>query len=542
MAITLPVPSLCSKQGIAPPLYKGHENSSSPAYRIIVCVFRPDFLADIQDFTCGDEAKKLDFSGCYRTIGYSMSSSHPSAVPDTGVVTLWFSCNYGAILTTFALYRLLEQEGRHPVLLDQSPLIHIDHWYEEQSISRAFMRAHGLKCSEPLHCDADIQRLNEEVHTFIVGSDQVWRWQYTQAYGLLHFLDFVSGEKRKIAFSSSFGIDKEERPVDSARKAGYYLRSFDAVSVREKSGVEILKQHYDVEADWVPDPVLLCGTQCYEGILTDTTIPHKPYLLSYVLEPDTVIRHHIETIAAEKGLDVINLVDAQKDMEQQRERYHGIGHIEYGVTPEQWLAYIRGCAYFVTDSFHGVCFAHIYHRPFLCVAPQERGLTRFTSLLELTGLSRCLLPAEYSEEEWQAAMAPIHWEQVQMRLDAAIAQGRSWLHAALTSPRDKRTQDLAQAVYELVYAGDGAAERNRAAEADLRQRLHHYQTVRLPRELRLKMGLLRLFTFFPIPVIRGALRHRLQILTRLSRYLHHSPNKALRQAGDPPLCQARKSH
>lgn len=443
-------------------------------------------------------------------------SPHPA---DTGIFTLWYSCNYGAILTTFALYRLLEQEGLRPLLLDQAPLIRVPLWNHEGSISRAFMQRHGLQCSAPLQTDAGIQRLNEKLQTFIVGSDQVWRWQYTQPYGLLHFLDFVRGDKRKIAVSSSFGIDSEERPADSIRKAGYYLRSFDAVSVREKSGAELLRRHYGVEGEWILDPVFLCETKCYDELMPGTNIPREPYLLSYVLEPDEKIQHLIETIATERGLEVINMVDAQQDFETLRSRFGGIGNISQGVSPEQWVAYIRHCAFFVTDSFHGVCFAHLYHRPFLCVAPPERGLTRFTSLLELTGLQRCLLTPGFTEEERQTAMSTIHWEHVQNQLDTAITHGRSWLHTALATPRDKRTQDFAQAIHELVYAGNGASERHRDSAADLQRRITRYQTQRLPREIRIKMRILRLLAYCPIPSLRASFRRRLQTLSSLHQYL-----------------------
>lgn len=451
-----------------------------------------------------------------------MSAPAPHPV-NTGIFTLWFTSNYGAILTTFALYRLSEQEGLYPVLADQAPLAQYAKWCASQSLSRAFMQRHGLRCSSPLRNDTDIQQLNHELQTFIVGSDQVWRWQYTRPFGLMYFLDFVRGDKRKIAVSSSFGIDKEERPADSVRKAGYYLRSFDAVSVREKSGQELLSKYYGVEGAWILDPVFLCGTECYEELLKDTEVPQKPYLLSYVLEPDAAIRRHIETIAAQRGLDIINMVDAEGDFDTLSERFGGIGNIARGVSPEQWLANIQGCAYFVTDSFHGVCFALLYHRPFLCVAPPIRGLARFTSLLELTGLQRCLLAPDYTEEDWNAATAPIDWESVQAQLERAIHQGRAWLHRALTTPRREYTRGQAELVYELLYAGNGAKDRNLMLEVQVQQRLTHYRTRSLPRQLRLKKAVLRLLSYCPLPAFRSRCCSHLQALRKLSFYL--SQNK-----------------
>lgn len=448
-----------------------------------------------------------------------MSDTTP---PDTGIFTLWFSCNYGAILTTFALYRMLEQEGYKPLVLDQAPLTGNAKWQDATNVSRTFMARHGLRCGKPLQTDADLQQLNDELNTFIIGSDQVWRWRYTQSYGLLHFLDFVRGDKRKIAVSSSFGIDTEERPADMVRKASYYLQSFDAVSVREESGLQLLHEHYGVEGEWIQDPVFLCGTECYDELMQGTKIPQTPYLLSYVLEPDARIRNLIESIAAARGLEVINMVDAQKDFEQLRERFGGIGNIAQGVTPEQWVAYIRHCAYFVTDSFHGICFAHLYHRDFVCVAPHERGLTRFISLLKLTGLEHCLLSPDYAEAEWQAASAPIDWDAVQARIDAAIATGKNWLHRSLTAPRSERTKAQAELVYKLLYAGDGAKERHHDLEEELQQRINRYRTNTLPRQLLFQKALLRVLSYCPLPALRARYQRHLQALRRLARYLNTS--------------------
>lgn len=441
--------------------------------------------------------------------------------PDTGIFTLWFSCNYGAILTTYALYRLLEQEGYRTLVLDQAPLAGNAKWCEDTSISRTFMARHGLRLSPPLSSDEDFQHLNEQLQTFIIGSDQVWRWIYTQPYGLLHFLDFVRGDKRKITISSSFGIDREERPAGMVRKAGYYLRSFDAVSVREESGLELLRRHYGVEGEWVLDPVFLCGRECYDELLKDTIVPKKPYLLSYVLEPNDKIRRLIETVAAERGLEIINIVDAQGDFEKLRERLGGIGNIAQGVSPEQWVSYIRHCAYFVTDSFHGICFALLYHRDFVCVAPPLRGLTRFNSLLGLTGLERCLLPPNYTEEQHQKAMEPIAWADVQVKLNTACEKGKAWVHHALTAQRTEQVQTRAEMVYELLYAGDGTAERNLVLETRVQQYLSDYRTDILPKIILLKKLILQLLSYCPLSFVRKRCLNRLRMQQRLTAYLKH---------------------
>ena len=42
---------------------------------------------------------------------------------DTAVYSLWFGLNYGSILTACALYKTLEQYGKHPALLQKQPVL-----------------------------------------------------------------------------------------------------------------------------------------------------------------------------------------------------------------------------------------------------------------------------------------------------------------------------------------------------------------------------------------------------------------------------------
>lgn len=378
--------------------------------------------------------------------------------PDTGVATLWFSCNYGAILTTYALYRLLEEMGKRPELLDYAPLQGPARKGGRENISVSFMKRQGICCSRPLERDADFNALNDRLETFVIGSDQVWRWLYTKRYGYAYFLDYVRGEKRKVAFASSFGIDRDERPSESQAKARRYLQAFDAVSVRERSGVDILREHYGIDGEWVLDPVFLCGREAYETLTARQAREDEPYILSYVLEPKSGIHRHIAKLAQERGLKVVNIVDAQRDAAKWASCFER-GEVAADVTPERWLHYIRHCEFFVTDSFHGVCYALIYNRPFVCVAPPKRGLARFESILSTVGLQRCMLQPECGEAEWREALRPIDWETVNGTLDKERERSINWLHGALTAPRTAEREELGNLLHASLYAGSGAKDR-----------------------------------------------------------------------------------
>lgn len=420
-------------------------------------------------------------------------------------------------MTAYALYRLLEKQGLHPVLTDHAPFTRKAEYLAPHSLSRSFMARHGVAVTAPLATDADLAALNDTLNTFVLGSDQVWRWRYTQKEGSFFFLDFVRAEKRKIAVSSSIGIDKEERPAALQRKAKFYLQRFDAVSVRERSAVDVLKECYNVEADWILDPVFLHGPALFEELADGCPVPPQPYVLSYVLEPDAAIRRYIDTIAAERGLTVINMVDGQKDIEQLKARL-GTENVVADLTPEQWVNYICRCSFFVTDSFHGVCFAHLFHKDFVCVAPPVRGLTRFESLLRLTGLTAHLLPPDCPQEAWQQATRPIDWERVQGILDTEREKALGWIKQALTAPRDPTKIALSRVTDELLYNGSGEKDRRYAEEAAAVATETAFLRRWLPCYLRLKRAAFRLLAL--LPGSRGKhFRRRLDEICRLAHYL-----------------------
>lgn len=57
---------------------------------------------------------------------------------DTAVYSLWFGLNYGSILTACALYKTLEQYGKHPALLQKQPALWGEHYAEKDNIAGCF--------------------------------------------------------------------------------------------------------------------------------------------------------------------------------------------------------------------------------------------------------------------------------------------------------------------------------------------------------------------------------------------------------------------
>ena len=58
---------------------------------------------------------------------------------------------------------------------------------------------------------------------------------------------------------------------------------------------------------------------------------------------------------------------------------------------EQWLRAFDDAAFVLTDSFHGCVFSILFKKSFIAFANQDRGVTRFTSLLSLFSLNERLI-------------------------------------------------------------------------------------------------------------------------------------------------------
>lgn len=425
---------------------------------------------------------------------------------DIAQIGLWYGCNYGAILTTYALYRHLTGLGKRVLLLNQAPLVGEGVGMDLENIAYQFMNRHSVEYSSMLYGDDDMDALNDLADIFVVGSDQVWRWEYSKRHGFFYFLDFVRGDKRKIAVAASFGIDREERPPSHLQKARYYMQRFDAISVREQSGLRILERDYHVSGECLLDPVFMQSADTWRELAASPATGQEPYLLAYVLDADENIKALVEDVSTRRNLPVVWVGNGQ--------------HVENNpMEPEKWLGLICHSAYFVTDSYHGVCFAHIFNIPFVCVAPQRRGLARFNSLLALTGMEDRLVSEKDAAERLRIAMEPINWA----RVNAAVAEGHAksvaWLHHALHDPRSPYCESMGNMTYEMLYARNGEKDRDWEANTAARAMAQRFTGIALPGLLKFKAAIWYVLYLGTFGKIKAKSHAKWQGLRRIQRQL-----------------------
>ncbi len=353
---------------------------------------------------------------------------------DIGYVGWWDSKNYGSALTSFAMNKTLKNKGLRVLMLEHGGIKP-----GANSYGLEFAR-HFYDCSK-ITDTKDFGRFNDVCDTFLVGSDQLWNWWNIRHNHMeFFFLNFVAPGHKRIAYATSFGKDNTDFPDDKRIRVSYHLSKFDAISVREKSGVDICKNEFAVEATHVLDPVFLCDMDSYNEVLSLSKVNEsKEYLFSYILDPTEDKIKMVKQTAKRLGLPYRIAIDALRDNDAHSKAVvekllKEDSNIRVDLRIEDWLKYIANASYVTTDSFHGFCFSIIFNKQVIAYINSRRGKARFESIAETTGLENRLITCSSQIEEKNLISSIIDYNAVNKRLDSERERSQKWLDDALNKP------------------------------------------------------------------------------------------------------------
>lgn len=250
----------------------------------------------------------------------------------------------------------------------------------------------------------------------VCGSDQIWNPVNLARH--VFMLEFVPRGIRRVAFSPSFGLQS----LPTSLKATYKRRlsHIDCFSVREESGVRILKDLGYGNATWTLDPTLVLDRESWEKLATPPAgfqnKESSPYLFCYFLGNRKEERDIAREVACAKGLRVVTLP-------------HFKGHVPcddgfgdeqlFDVTPQNFVWLIQNAAAICTDSFHGCAFSIQFERELFYVrrhAASDTGATndRVVSLLRDFGLEARVVPS--ISDMPSVALSPVDFQAVRQKL------------------------------------------------------------------------------------------------------------------------------
>ncbi len=353
---------------------------------------------------------------------------------DIGFIGWWYGSNYGSVLTNFALHQVLTGMKKSVLMLEW-PIVSgpVPEKKPDNKTRRFVNNFYDMSLMNRLE---DYGKFNHHCDTFVVGSDQLWNWWSNRNVGTYHFfLDFVDGKHKKIAYSTSFGHDSAYYPDDMVLKLSYLLHRFDAISVRETSAVEVCKKRFDVDAIQTADPVFLCDIKEYDKAIELSKVEIKePYVLAYILNPTPEKIESVRYAAEKMKLPYHIILDGQAKFEDLKAEANDPNVLE-NVEIADWLKYFKNASYVITDSFHGFCFSIIFRRNVSVFPNKKRGLARFDTLSETTGLENRLHYSKsdfVNSRQWEDA---IDYDRVYAKLTPQVEESRKWLIDALEAPK-----------------------------------------------------------------------------------------------------------
>jgi hypothetical protein len=322
-----------------------------------------------------------------------------------GILTFPNSKSFGASLQMYALYRAIKNFGydveiinyqnkfmksaRHVsgdsiskrIRLCISHLIHIRQKNAFLSFEKSYMNKYPSKCF------TDANKLMEIANRYgavICGSDQVWNPDIT-GNDINYFLSFCGENTKRIAYAPSFGVEALNEEFGSAIRAE--LMKFDALSVRENSGIDLVKQLIGKESTLVTDPTFLIPSNEWSAIEKKHPMAKGEYILYYTIRSSKNLWRQCKALSEKTGLRIIRVGGNPIKRIKNREDM-----IDYAcdLSPSEWLSLVHNARYVVTNSFHGTAFSIIYHKDFYL---EFSSLTnsRLKQITELAGLEERVL-------------------------------------------------------------------------------------------------------------------------------------------------------
>ena len=357
---------------------------------------------------------------------------------DTALLGIWWGANYGSCLNGYAVHRILKSLGKSVLLVMKHNASENDWELTNTHNARFIKQFYPEDDVSPVIPFNRLHELNDMVDTFITGSDQVWNYEVNGLFDMAFLQNFVDDNKRQISFATSFGHDTDKTPPELLPESIRLMRRFNAISVREKAGVEICRSVYGVNASVVVEPVFCLEKKDYLELAEHSKIDEKgPYILTYILDPTEEKKKTIEYYCKASGMRAVNVLDGNHLNHERNKKALGLPGIIDDLGAHDLLKLIANSEFVISDSFHGAAFAIIFNKPFLSVANNHRGAARFVELLSRFGLIDRLVPSNKIIPKDPKFFKKIDYTQINEIIKRERESSIEWLKKALDTPLDQ---------------------------------------------------------------------------------------------------------
>lgn len=373
-----------------------------------------------------------------------------------GIITFFQSQdNYGQLLQCYALQRTLRDMGHKAYLIRYGFHEVFFHWIKKnnfmtkhglQSVKKQLKKQFGRKKLASERCfdsfrDRYIERsfrtynsLSELRHhppkadCYIAGSDQVWAQLLSIENNRSFFLDFGPSSIKRVSYAPSFAL--VNYPDELKSRLAEQLSKFDAISVREQSGVDICRS-VGFEANLVLDPSLLVCVSIYEKMMKRPSFSNYCFVYHVNLtSKEELFWDRFHSYNKNSGLaSVATFANPTEGVNM--ELLDGANYVY--PTIESWLGLVHEAEYVLTSSFHGLVFSILFHKPFVVCLRREglfAGNDRVMTMLEMFDLEDRVVKSETQDID-AILSKPIDWAYVDAVLDQKKKESFAFLKNAL---------------------------------------------------------------------------------------------------------------
>lgn len=263
--------------------------------------------------------------------------------------------------------------------------------------------------------------------TVLVGSDQLWLPSNIDAD--YYTLIWVPDEINKASYATSFGTSY--LPVELQSKTKEFLTRFQHISVREETGVKIVRECAGIEAELVCDPTLLFTAEQWMCIQNEEPIIGGKYILCYFLGNNTKDREFAKKLREKTGYKIVALLHLDEYIAKD------IGYADetpFDIGPGELINLIRNAQYIVTDSFHGSVFSILNRKIFFTSRRiKKKGIldtnNRLDSLFDTLGVTGRLITGDEDIDE--CLSRSLNYDEIHQNLDLLRERSVAFLNNAV---------------------------------------------------------------------------------------------------------------
>lgn len=349
--------------------------------------------------------------------------------------------NLGASLQAYALQTYLQSLGHDVQIIDYKPDYLSQHyklWSVPIKYNKPFIRllyliiklpgrlyalkrkkvfdeftCKYLKLTQRYHSNDELKVNPPLADIYIAGSDQIWNTKFRNGTDPSFYLDFGDNQVKRLSYAASFATSELRKGTEDF--VNNKIKSFDSISVREPSGIDILHS-MGYNATLVCDPVFLIDAETWSNKIASKDWEDERYILVYDFENSTEIKKNSERIAKVIDCKIFSVGPYKL-------KYADKNYINSG--PEAFVALVKNAQCVISNSFHATAFSFIFKRDVFVVKRADGLNTRMQDLLNRYGIINRLIDNKVSND---ILLSHIDYEKITPILSNEIEFSKQWLN------------------------------------------------------------------------------------------------------------------